>query len=481
MQFMGRTGIGGKSLVANWKKYGLLKPGAGNGNNGSRAGWNPKDVVGLDIGLSNPLQYFEQIMVPHLQKAGVNLSDPKQVMIAAQGLFGRQTGQRIASTFFDPKQRARIHADMALYDKASGVDKAYSQALYSDPRMAQMAAASSLKNMETMLGKSVFMSPAFTKAIVTMATGFNRLAGAFDQHPGFAKGVLALMGLGALAATLKVVGIGLRFILSPLKGLFALLFTVGPRNIGIVGWLLRGIAKGAPLLLRGVMALGGVLMEGLVALAPMVMEGIAGAFALLSNPVGWAIMAVIAVAAIWRFRHEIANIWTTKVVPWFKSAWTGLKSWLMGINWKAVGLFIADALTFGLASKFVGAMSKIKAAIASTPPSAAARAGNVGMNSHVGGLVGMRANGGPVLRGGRYLVGERGPEVVEFGANGRVIPNHHIAAMAGGPRHYRPGRSGGIGDVTININGARDPHETAREVRRELSRLANGQAALLSD
>jgi hypothetical protein len=42
-------------------------------------------------------------------------------------------------------------------------------------------------------------------------------------------------------------------------------------------------------------------------------------------------------------------------------------------------------------------------------------------------------------------------------------------------------RSSGIHIETLNINGGRDRHETAREVRRELHWLAGGQAALLSD
>lgn len=44
-----------------------------------------------------------------------------------------------------------------------------------------------------------------------------------------------------------------------------------------------------------------------------------------------------------------------------------------------------------------------------------------------------RANGGPVAAGGTYLVGERGPEILRMGAQGGVvIPNHQIAAPAGG-------------------------------------------------
>jgi hypothetical protein len=47
-----------------------------------------------------------------------------------------------------------------------------------------------------------------------------------------------------------------------------------------------------------------------------------------------------------------------------------------------------------------------------------------------GGILGKRAGGGPVSAGGAYLVGERGPELLQMGSmGGNVIPNH---AMGGG-------------------------------------------------
>ena len=159
-------------------------------------------------------------------------------------------------------------------------------------------------------------------------------------------------------------------------------------------------------------------------------------------------------------------------------------------------------------------------------------------------LAGARAKGGPVRPGLPYLVGERGPEIVVPGASGTVIPNHRLASL-GAPRHDiaspatmafraimpkldlaaigappvrepavapapvpnplaaspRPemgtapaspdggalSRSSDRGPVvivkgaSIVIHDARDPAATAREVRRELERLANRQAALLSD
>ena len=45
----------------------------------------------------------------------------------------------------------------------------------------------------------------------------------------------------------------------------------------------------------------------------------------------------------------------------------------------------------------------------------------------LGGLFGKRANGGPVSAGGAYLVGERGPELLQMGSRGgNIIPNNAI-------------------------------------------------------
>jgi hypothetical protein len=58
--------------------------------------------------------------------------------------------------------------------------------------------------------------------------------------------------------------------------------------------------------------------------------------------------------------------------------------------------------------------------------------GGVGafFSNMAGGILGKRAGGGPVSAGGAYLVGERGPELLQMGSmGGNVIPNH---AMGGG-------------------------------------------------
>jgi hypothetical protein len=200
------------------------------------------------------------------------------------------------------------------------------------------------------------------------------------------------------------------------------------------------------------------------------------AFGLLSNPVGWAvILGGIAAAAIWYFRDDLARAWP-KVVEWFKGAWTGIKNWALTIDWKGVGMSIADSLTFGLASKFAGAIDAINARMPSAAPAVA----------------GARARGGPVRAGGLYLVGEEGPELFRAPQSGRIVPAGRTAAMfaaaamtpmaaAASPVNRAPVSAPAPMQVTINVNGAQDPRAIAAEVRRELNRLANKQSALLSD
>ena len=53
--------------------------------------------------------------------------------------------------------------------------------------------------------------------------------------------------------------------------------------------------------------------------------------------------------------------------------------------------------------------------------------GGKGFTGFLGGLFGKRANGGPVSAGGAFLVGEKGPEILQMGSRGgNVIPNKDI-------------------------------------------------------
>jgi len=69
---------------------------------------------------------------------------------------------------------------------------------------------------------------------------------------------------------------------------------------------------------------------------------------------------------------------------------------------------------------------------------------------------GTRASGGPVMGGGSYLVGERGPEMFSPGVSGMISPNH---ALGGGT------------NVVVNVDASGSSVEGDEDRGRELGRL----------
>jgi stage V sporulation protein SpoVS len=79
-----------------------------------------------------------------------------------------------------------------------------------------------------------------------------------------------------------------------------------------------------------------------------------------------------------------------------------------------------------------------------------------------------RADGGPVNKGGTYLVGEEGPEVVTFGHNGYVHPN---GSGGGG---VVSGRGGGMVNLTVNLY---EEDGTLKQKIRKMVRIGGGLEA----
>lgn len=420
-----------------WMKLGLLDPKQVVYNKVGPVGWRPGAIEGTDLAMQDPLTWSEKVLIPALRAQGVDTSNQLSVAKTLMPLFRDRNALRLASALVSDLDRQRLHKDEALINKVPSVDKAQKQTLRNDPKLAWSAVTASLTNLSASLfGTGQGDSPVAV-ALVHVANGINMFAQAIERHPKLGQGLgAALLGSAGLAG-LRVLGIGLRFIVGPL---------------GLMARLLSPLVALAPMFLNV-----------LARLAPFVIRGLIMAFAGLSNPVGWAvILAGIAAALIYYFRDDLARAWP-KVVAWFKGAWNGLKNWLLSINWSGIGMGIANALTFGLAGKFAAAMARMKASV----PSA-----NVGMNSTRGGLAGARARGGPVRRGGTYLVGEEGPELFTAGRGGNVIPFKRTAALMGAAAAMAPmplaaQPAPGV-SVTINVNGAQDPHAIAREVDRQL-------------
>ena len=70
--------------------------------------------------------------------------------------------------------------------------------------------------------------------------------------------------------------------------------------------------------------------------------------------------------------------------------------------------------------------------------------------------VGLRAGGGPVMAGGSYIVGERGPEMFSPGVSGMITPNHAL---------------GGSTNIVVNVDASGSSVEGDEEQGRELGRM----------
>ena len=70
--------------------------------------------------------------------------------------------------------------------------------------------------------------------------------------------------------------------------------------------------------------------------------------------------------------------------------------------------------------------------------------------------VGLRAGGGPVMAGGSYIVGERGPEMFSPGVSGMITPNHAL---------------GGSTNIVVNVDASGSSVEGNEEQGRELGRM----------
>jgi hypothetical protein len=466
-QFMGRSGgIGGKSVTDEWVRLGLV-PKKGTGGNLSKTGWTPGTLKNNPLALSNPIEWIEKVLFPALRAKGMDTGNKDQMLLEAQKLFGRETGKRLASTLMDPAQLARIHADQTLYSRAMGPNAAFTQAMAKDPTMAMASAASSVKNLEITIGKAI--TPEVILALQNFAKGVNYLAAVIDKHPklgvaigSLMAGIVGFTGFKLAKSLVGFLGFGKVF-----SGVFKMLATAGV--VGLRGPML-------PLAMR----IGSALRILLVGLAAGVGDALLGALAvgleILAGPAGWVILAGTAVALVWGFRKEIARGWHI-MADWFGTAFEYLKGRALAHDWSSIGTAIADALTFGLASR-MPAMAR-------------------GMENWASGLLHPkphtmmsripphRAMGGSVSRGSAYNINERGGEMFVPGRSGTMIPARAtaalIAALSGGipmgaaahPAHMT------FGD--INVYEAHDAQATARAVRAEICRMANSQSALLND
>jgi TP901 family phage tail tape measure protein len=105
---------------------------------------------------------------------------------------------------------------------------------------------------------------------------------------------------------------------------------------------LRFLASGiGRMLVSLATTLGPMLFGAIMALGPIIMKAVAGLIALLSNPIGWAVLAAaVAAALIYYFREPIAEGFA-QITEWIKTKWAELTAWFSGID--VSGFFAAGS------------------------------------------------------------------------------------------------------------------------------------------
>lgn len=127
------------------------------------------------------------------------------------------------------------------------------------------------------------------------------------------------------------------------------------------------------------------------------------------------------------------------------------------------GASLTRSLTRAAADGEVTLAELARAVLNAVNAAAGARGGGLSgaITAALGGFGGARADGGPVLGGGAYLVGERGPEVFRPAGAGTIEPTN--------------GRFGSRGGVTVNVTvdgGAEGLLRSETQIARMLARAA---------
>ena len=232
-----------------------------------------------------------------------------------------------------------------------------------------------------------------------------------------------LLALGAIAGAIRNIGAASVAVVGAVKFLAGTMILLDVAFLGVIAAAVLWVYKW-----NEIMA-GFAALKDIRDVSRGFKEAWVEAFGFGEDPIQWWIdrwaAAKIAVPEIIEgMKSEIQEKWTN-LVDIIKNPWENLVSFFEGVWNRVVGVFDrAVAKVQGYAGK-IGAIGD-----------------NLGTVFGGGGDIdGTKALGGPVSRGGRYLVGERGPEIFNAPSAGSITPN---GAFGSGGRSET--------DVTLRIS-----------------------------
>ncbi|RQM46514.1 hypothetical protein EHZ19_18520 [Paraburkholderia bannensis] len=275
----------------------------------------PGALAGGDQLKASPLEWLEKVLLPKLAAKGI--TDPDKVKDMISTIFTNRTAANLFTTMY--MQRDQIHKSERLNTGADGVDEGAAKGR----ELAQgreLETLHQLKDLQGQIGEKIL--PSYNAALDITANATAKVVGFMKEHGTAARVVLT--ALAALAAILVVCGtltIALAGVLGPMAVVKFSMQTLGmqggllARSLGLAGSAFRMFGMGAMWAGR----------------------------AMLMNPIGLAITAIVVVIAgaaylIYRYWDQIraGAVW----------AWDGVRGAIGGALSFFAGL-PAQFATFG--------------------------------------------------------------------------------------------------------------------------------------
>lgn len=137
------------------------------GNNA--IGWKAGAVKDTDLALRNPYEWAGKVLIPALQKAGVNTSDSASVTKYLATMFRNSNANDFAQVIVQALSRQRIDKDAALMKQTGTGREVMERSLSGDPTMAATAVSAAFENLSAAVMKSA-----------PIASGLNLLAASIN-------------------------------------------------------------------------------------------------------------------------------------------------------------------------------------------------------------------------------------------------------------------------------------------------------------
>ena len=264
----------------------------------------------------SPLDWIEKVFLPKLAAKGITDKDEINSKIGA--LVSNSNGAAFLMRMVD--QRAQIRKSERLNQNSEGMDSLHVRArgLGAGAERETLAKVSDLK---LVMGEKIL--PMYTQGLEMAIAAMTRLNGFMERNPTVAK--VMITAFAVLAGVLLVLGplmLGIAALIGPYAMLHVMFAKMGVTG-GVLTPILRGLGGAFMWAGRAVMGLG---------------------TALLTTPIGWAIMAIAAIAGAayliyknWEpIKAFFADIWS-QVKAAFAGAFVGVNSLIA--NWSPLGLF----------------------------------------------------------------------------------------------------------------------------------------------